>query len=81
MINDKTWKKNAIYLKDFKTNETVCGDYCACCWHFLCDLMMYSKVNKVTAKLAENEESIHAITIENPCERVFPNRGQQKIFL
>ena len=74
-------KANAIYLKDFKTNETVCGDYYACCWPCLCGLMMYSKVSRVTEKLAENEESIHAITIENPCEKeYFPTEVNRKYF-
>ena len=41
-------KSYDIYLKDFKTNEKVCGNYYACCWPCLCDIMLYSKVNRTS---------------------------------
>ena len=60
-----------ILLKDFKTGEKVCGTYYACCWPCLCDIMLYSKVNRTSIIFDGNAEIIHTITIKNPCEKKY----------
>ena len=74
-------KSYDIYLKDFKTNEKVCGSYYACCWPCLCDIMLYSKVNRTSIIFDGNIEIVHTITIDNPCEKkYFPKEVNRKYF-
>ena len=68
-------------MKDFKTNEKVCGSYYACCWPCLCDIMLYSKINRTSIIFDGNAEVVHTITIDNPCEKkYFPKEVNRKYF-
>ena len=74
-------KSYDIYLKDFKTNEKVCGSYFACCWPCLCDIMLYSKISRTSIIFDGNTEIVHTITIDNPCEKkYFPKEVNRKYF-
>ena len=74
-------KPHKIYLKDFETNEKICGDYYACCWPCLCDVMLYSKINRTMITFDGNAETVHAITIDNPCEKkYFPEEVSKEYF-
>ena len=74
-------KPHNIYLNDFETNEKICGDYYACCWPCLCDVMLYSKINRTTIHFEGNAETVHAITIDNPCEKkYFPEEINREYF-
>ena len=74
-------KTHNIYLNDFETNEKICGDYYACCWPCLCDVMLYSKINRTTIHFEGNAETVHAITIDNPCEKkYFPEEINREYF-
>ena len=74
-------KPHHIYLKDSETNEKICGDYFACCWPCLCDIMLYSKIDRTTITFEGNAETVHAITIDNPCEKkYFPVEVNREYF-
>ena len=74
-------KPHSVYLKDFETNEKICGDYYACCWPCLCDIMLYSKINRTMITFDDNAETVHAITIGNPCEKkYFPEEVSREYF-
>ena len=74
-------KSYDIYLNDFKTNEKISGSYYACCWPCLCDVMLYSKINRTSIIFDGNTEIVHTITIDNPCEKkYFPKEVNRKYF-
>jgi len=58
--------KSFIYIEDLNGNK-ICGDYYRCCVPCNCDLMKYSKVEKMTLNLSDGDFDYYVITIDDPC--------------
>ena len=70
-----------VYLKDINTGKDICGNYYRCCIPCSCDLMKYSKVDKMKHKFADKEEEFYVLTIKNPCEKnYFPKQVNRDYF-
>jgi len=59
--------KSFIYIKDLYDNK-ICGDYYRCCVPCNCDLMKYSKVEKMNISLKDGNYDYYVITIDDPCK-------------
>jgi len=59
--------KSFIYIEDLEGNK-ICGDYYRCCVPCNCDLMKYSKVEKINIKLSDGKYDYYVITIDDPCK-------------
>ena len=59
--------KSFIYIEDLDGNK-ICGDYYRCCVPCNCDLMKYSKVEKMNIKLSDGNYDYYVITIDDPCK-------------
>ena len=46
-----------VYLKEVNTNKKICGDYYRCCIPCSCDVMKYSKVEKMKHKFKISKKS------------------------
>ena len=57
---------NLIKIKDLQNND-ICGTYFRCCWPCNCDIMKYSKVEKMNLSLKDGNYNYYVITIEDPC--------------
>ena len=58
--------KDFIVMKDLDNNN-ICGDYYRCCIPCNCDLMKYSKVEKINISLRDGDYDYHILTINDPC--------------
>ena len=64
-----------VYLKEVNTNKKICGDYYRCCIPCSCDVMKYSKVEKMKHKFKDIEKEFYVLTIKNPCgKKNFPKK-------
>ena len=63
---DREDNKSFIYIEDLNGNK-ICGDYYRCCVPCNCDLMKYSKVEKMNIKLSDGDFDYYVITIDDPC--------------
>lgn len=68
-----------IKLNDLD-NNIFCGDYYACCWPCVCDIMKYAKVIETTLTFKDGENSVYLIVIDNPCGKDFPSEVNKKYF-
>ena len=59
--------KSFIYINDLEGNK-ICGDYYRCCVPCNCDLMKYSRVEKMNIKLSDGNFEYYVITIDDPCK-------------
>lgn len=59
--------KSFIYIEDLDGNK-ICGDYYRCCIPCNCDLMKYSKVEKMMLSLRDGNYEYYVITIDDPCQ-------------
>ena len=70
-----------VYLQEVNTNKNICGDYYRCCIPCSCDVMKYSKVEKMKHKFKDIEKEFYVLTIKNPCEKeYFPREVNRKYF-
>ena len=70
-----------VYLEEVGTNKKVCGDYYRCCIPCSCDLMKYSKVDKMKHKFKDVEKEFYVLTIKNPCgKKNFPKQVNRDYF-
>ena len=63
---DRKDNKSFIYIEDLNGNK-ICGDYYRCCVPCNCDLMKYSKVEKMNLSLKDGNFDYYVITINDPC--------------
>ena len=56
-----------VYLKENITEKKICGAYYRCCIPCSCDLMKYSKTQKMKYKFTDIEKEFYVLTIDNPC--------------
>ena len=62
-----------VYLKENITEKKICGEYYRCCIPCSCDLMKYSKTQKMKYKFTDIEKEFYVLTIDNPCgKKDFP---------
>ena len=69
-----------IYLSEVDTNKKICGDYYRCCIPCSCDVMKYSKVEKMKHKFNDVEKEFYVLTIKNPCGKKFPRQVNRNYF-
>ena len=70
-----------VYLKSVENNEKICGFYHKCCFPCSCDLMKYSKVNKMKYNFTDGEKEFFVLTIKNPCgKKDFPREVNRNYF-
>ena len=70
-----------VYLQEVGTNKKICGDYYRCCIPCSCDVMKYSKVDKMKHKFKDVEKEFYVLTIKNPCgKKNFPNQVNRDYF-
>ena len=48
-----------VYLQEVGTNKKICGDYYRCCIPCSCDVMKYSKVEKMKHKFKDIEKEFY----------------------
>ena len=78
---DPNNKPDFVYLKSVENNEKICGFYHKCCFPCSCDLMKYSKVNKMKFNFTDGEKEFYVLTIKNPCnKRDFPREVNKNYF-
>ena len=78
---DPNNKPDFIYLKSVKNNDKICGFYHKCCFPCSCDLMKYSKVNKMKYNFTDGEKEFFVLTINNPCgKKDFPKEVNKSYF-
>ena len=65
--HDRQDNKSFIYINDLEGNK-ICGDYYRCCVPCNCDLMKYSKVEKMKLPLSDGKHDYYVITIDDPCK-------------
>ena len=58
--------KDFIVVKDLDDNN-ICGDYYRCCTPCNCDLMKYTKTEKINIPLRDGTFIYHVLTINDPC--------------
>ena len=70
-----------IFTKESKTGKKICGDYYKCCIPCSCDIMKYSKVEKMKHKFSDGLNEFYVFTIKNPCKKKdFPDRVNKDYF-
>jgi len=80
LINPGAEPEN-VYLKEVKTDKNICGDYYRCCIPCSCDVMKYSKVEKMKHKFQDVEKEFYVLTIKNPCGKErFPKEVNRDYF-
>ena len=70
-----------VYLQEINTNKNICGNYYRCCIPCSCDVMKYSKVEKMKHKFKDIEKEFYVLTIKNPCKKeYFPREVNRNYF-
>ena len=70
-----------VYLQEVTTDKNICGDYYRCCIPCSCDVMKYSKVQKMKHKFKDIEKEFYVLTIKNPCgKKYFPKEVNRDYF-
>ena len=78
---DPNAEPDFLFVSERKTNEKICGDYYKCCIPCSCDVMKYSKVEKMKYKFINGLKEFYVFTIKNPCNKKdFPNRVNRNYF-
>ena len=78
---DPNAQPDFLFVSESKTNEKICGDYYKCCIPCSCDIMKYSKVEKMKHKFIDGFREFYVFTIKNPCtKKNFPNRVNRNYF-
>ena len=78
---DPNSEPDFLYAKESKTNKKICGNYYKCCIPCSCDIMKYSKVEKMKYKFLDGLKEFYVFTIKNPCNKKdFPDRVNKDYF-
>ena len=56
-------KPDYIYVKELRTQKNICGELYRCCWPCSCDLMNYTKVQKIKHKFKDGPKKIDVLVI------------------
>ena len=78
---DPNSEPDFLYVNESDTNSKICGNYYKCCIPCSCDIMKYSKVQKMKYKFDDGIKEFFVFTIKNPCNKNdFPNRVNKDYF-
>ena len=70
-----------LFVNESDTNTKICGNYYKCCIPCSCDIMKYSKVQKMKYKFDDGLKEFFVFTIKNPCNKNdFPKRVNKDYF-
>ena len=70
-----------LFVNESDTNTKICGNYYKCCIPCSCDIMKYSKVQKMNYEFVDGLKEFFVFTIKNPCNKNdFPNRVNKDYF-
>ena len=70
-----------LFVNESDTNTKICGNYYKCCIPCSCDIMKYSKVQKMKYEFDDGLKEFFVFTIKNPCDKNdFPNRVNKDYF-
>ena len=70
-----------LFINESETNTKICGNYYKCCIPCSCDIMKYSKVQKMKYEFVDGIKEFFVFTIKNPCNKNdFPNRVNKDYF-
>ena len=70
-----------LFVNESDTNTKICGNYYKCCIPCSCDIMKYSKVQKMKYEFDDGIKEFFVFTIKNPCNKNdFPNRVNKDYF-
>ena len=70
-----------LFVNESDTNTKICGNYYKCCIPCSCDIMKYSKVQKMKYEFVDGIKEFFVFTIKNPCNKNdFPNRVNKDYF-
>ena len=78
---DPNSEPDFLFVNESVTNTKICGNYYKCCIPCSCDIMKYSKVQKMKYKFVDGIKEFFVFTIKNPCNKKdFPNRVNKDYF-
>tara|TARA_B000000532_G_scaffold80316_1_gene64041 strand:- start:90 stop:779 length:690 start_codon:yes stop_codon:yes gene_type:complete len=78
---DPNSEPDFLFVNERDTNTKICGNYYKCCIPCSCDIMKYSKVQKMKYKFVDGIKEFFVFTIKNPCNKKdFPNRVNKDYF-
>ena len=78
---DPNSEPDFLFANEMVTNKKICGNYYKCCVPCSCDIMKYSKVQKMRYQFLDGEKEFFVFTIKNPCNKKdFPNRVNKDYF-
>ena len=78
---DPNSEPDFLFVNERDTNTKICGNYYKCCIPCSCDIMKYSKVQKMKYKFVDGIKEFFVFTIKNPCSKNdFPNRVNKDYF-
>ena len=70
-----------LFVNESDTNTKICGNYYKCCIPCSCDIMKYSKVQRMKYEFDDGLKEFFVFTIKNPCSKNdFPNRVNKDYF-
>ena len=70
-----------LFVNESDTNTKICGNYYKCCIPCSCDIMKYSKVQKMKYEFDDGLKEFFVFTIKNPCNKNdFPSRVNKDYF-
>ena len=70
-----------LFVNESDSNTKICGNYYKCCIPCSCDIMKYSKVQKMKYEFDDGLKEFFVFTIKNPCNKIdFPNRVNKDYF-
>ena len=70
-----------LFVNESDTNTKICGNYYKCCIPCSCDIMKYSKVQKMKYEFDDGLKEFFVFTIKNPCNKNdFPKRVNKDYF-
>ena len=78
---DPNSEPDFLFANEIVTNKKICGNYYKCCVPCSCDIMKYSKVEKMKYQFKDGEKEFFVFTIKNPCNKKdFPKRVNKDYF-
>ena len=78
---DPNSEPDFLFVNESDSNTKICGNYYKCCIPCSCDIMKYSKVQKMKYEFDDGLKEFFVFTIKNPCNKNdFPNRVNKDYF-
>ena len=78
---DPNSEPDFLFVNESDSNTKICGNYYKCCIPCSCDIMKYSKVQKMKYEFDDGLKEFFVFTIKNPCNKIdFPNRVNKDYF-